>query len=82
MTVTMEDVTYILGLPVNGEPVTGKSDSSHQFLVENCIACFGREPSPQDHVLGRSRTRSSMLVGDDVSDLWAVAGAVVFDLLN
>ncbi|XP_025647900.1 serine/threonine-protein phosphatase 7 long form homolog [Arachis hypogaea] len=53
VTVTLEDVTYILGLPVNGEPVTGRTDSSHQFLVENCITCFGREPGPQDHVLGK-----------------------------
>ncbi|RYR33875.1 hypothetical protein Ahy_A10g048540 [Arachis hypogaea] len=51
--VTLEDVTYIFGLPVNGEPVTRRSNSSHQFLVENCIAFSGREPSPQDHVLGK-----------------------------
>ncbi|KAL4315296.1 hypothetical protein AHAS_Ahas15G0170900 [Arachis hypogaea] len=51
--VTLEDVSYILGLPINGEPITGRSDSSHQFLVENCIACFGRKPGPQDHVLGK-----------------------------
>ncbi|RYR74272.1 hypothetical protein Ahy_A02g008922 [Arachis hypogaea] len=51
--VTLENVSYILGLPINGEPVTGRTDSSHQFLVENCIACFGREPGPQDHVLGK-----------------------------
>ncbi|RYR69653.1 hypothetical protein Ahy_A03g016208 [Arachis hypogaea] len=50
--VTLEDVSYILGLPINGEAVTGRSDSSHQFLVENCIAYFGREPGPDDHVLG------------------------------
>ncbi|QHO09081.1 uncharacterized protein DS421_14g478210 [Arachis hypogaea] len=48
--VKLEDVSYILGLPINGEAVTGRSDSSHQFLVENCIACFGREPGPDDHV--------------------------------
>ncbi|RYR21076.1 hypothetical protein Ahy_B03g066322 [Arachis hypogaea] len=53
VTVTLEDVSYILGLPINGEAVTGRSDSSHQFLVENCIACFGREPGPEDHVLGK-----------------------------
>ncbi|QHO23281.1 uncharacterized protein DS421_12g362230 [Arachis hypogaea] len=51
--VTLEDVTHILGLLVNGEPVTGRTDSSHQFLVENCIACFGWEPGPQDYVLGK-----------------------------
>ncbi|RYR10729.1 hypothetical protein Ahy_B05g079204 [Arachis hypogaea] len=31
--------------------MTGKTDSSHEFLVENCLACFGRPPSPDDHVL-------------------------------
>ncbi|RYR59714.1 hypothetical protein Ahy_A05g025656 isoform B [Arachis hypogaea] len=53
VTVTLEDVSYILSLPISGEAVTGRSDSNHQFLVENCIACFGREPGPQDHVLGK-----------------------------
>ncbi|RYQ83442.1 hypothetical protein Ahy_B10g102126 [Arachis hypogaea] len=53
VTVTLEGISYILGLPVNGEPVTGRSDSSHQFLVENYLTCFGREPGPQDHVLGK-----------------------------
>ncbi|RYR12299.1 hypothetical protein Ahy_B04g069837 [Arachis hypogaea] len=53
VTVTLEDVTCILGLPINGAPVTSRLDSSHQFLVENCIACFGRESGPQDHVLGK-----------------------------
>ncbi|QHN79306.1 uncharacterized protein DS421_19g668960 [Arachis hypogaea] len=53
VTVTLEDVSYILGLPINGDAVTGRSDSSHQFLVENCIACFGRESGPDDHVLGK-----------------------------
>ncbi|RYQ92831.1 hypothetical protein Ahy_B09g099080 [Arachis hypogaea] len=51
VTVTLEDVTYILGLPINREPITGRSDSNHQFLVENCIACFSWKPGPQDHVL-------------------------------
>ncbi|QHO42986.1 uncharacterized protein DS421_5g158930 [Arachis hypogaea] len=53
VTVTLEDVIHILGLQVNGEPVTGRSDSSYQFLVDNCIACFGRQPGPDDHVLGK-----------------------------
>ncbi|QHO33888.1 uncharacterized protein DS421_9g262240 [Arachis hypogaea] len=53
VTVTLEDVSYILDLPINGEAIIGRSDSSHQFLVENYMACFGREPSPQDHVLGK-----------------------------
>ncbi|RYR07747.1 hypothetical protein Ahy_B05g075163 [Arachis hypogaea] len=50
---TLEDVSYILSLPINGEAITGRSDSSHQFLVENCIACFGRELGSQDHMLGK-----------------------------
>ncbi|RYR74067.1 hypothetical protein Ahy_A02g008670 isoform A [Arachis hypogaea] len=53
VTVTLEDVSYILGFPVNGKSITGRSDSSHQFLVENCITCFSPEPGPQDHVLGK-----------------------------
>ncbi|QHO20187.1 uncharacterized protein DS421_11g335700 [Arachis hypogaea] len=51
--VTLEDVIHILGLQVNGEPVTVRSDSSYQFLVDNCVACFGRQPGPDDHVLGK-----------------------------
>ncbi|RYR69806.1 hypothetical protein Ahy_A03g016354 [Arachis hypogaea] len=54
VTVMLEDVSYILGLPFNGEAITGRSDSSHRFLVENCIACFGREPDPDDHSLVRN----------------------------
>ncbi|QHN91897.1 uncharacterized protein DS421_17g578980 [Arachis hypogaea] len=53
VTVTLEDVNYILGLPINGEAVTDRSDSSHQFLAENCIVCFSREPGPNDHVFGK-----------------------------
>ncbi|RYR39274.1 hypothetical protein Ahy_A09g044781 [Arachis hypogaea] len=53
VTVTLEDVSYTLSFPINGEAVTSRSDSSHQFLVENCIVCFGRELGPQDHVLGK-----------------------------
>ncbi|RYR33890.1 hypothetical protein Ahy_A10g048559 [Arachis hypogaea] len=53
VTVTLEDVTHIFGLSVNWEPVTGRMDSSHQFLVENCITCFGCQPGPGDHILGK-----------------------------
>ncbi|RYR54110.1 hypothetical protein Ahy_A06g029371 [Arachis hypogaea] len=53
VTVTPEDVIHILGLQVNGEPITGRSDSSYQFLVDNCVACFGRQPGSDDHVLGK-----------------------------
>ncbi|QHO01909.1 uncharacterized protein DS421_13g419240 [Arachis hypogaea] len=53
VTVTLEDVIHILGLQVNGEPVKGRLDSSYQFLVDNCVACFGRQLGPNDHVLGK-----------------------------
>ncbi|KAL4365798.1 hypothetical protein AHAS_Ahas07G0142100 [Arachis hypogaea] len=44
---------HILGLLVNEEPVTDRTENSHQFLVENCLACFGRVPGPDDHALGK-----------------------------
>ncbi|KAL4327926.1 hypothetical protein AHAS_Ahas13G0148900 [Arachis hypogaea] len=53
VTMTLENMTHILGLPINGEPVISRTDSSHQFFVENCFTCFGREPGPHDHVLGK-----------------------------
>ncbi|XP_072060429.1 serine/threonine-protein phosphatase 7 long form homolog [Arachis hypogaea] len=91
VTVTLEDITYILGLPVNGESVTGRTDSSHQFLVENCIAYFGRESGPQDHVLGkvnlawvrRCRDTEPCDVQDSIEQyvrahIFCVLGTVVF----
>ncbi|RYR15856.1 protein MAIN-LIKE 2-like [Arachis hypogaea] len=53
VTVTLEDVTHILVLPINGDPVTGKTNSSHQFLVENYFACFGQLPGTDDHILDK-----------------------------
>ncbi|RYR62100.1 hypothetical protein Ahy_A04g019453 [Arachis hypogaea] len=53
VTVTLEDMTYILGLLINGDSVMGKTNSSHQFLVENYFACFGRLPGTDDHILGK-----------------------------
>ncbi|RYR68047.1 hypothetical protein Ahy_A03g014510 [Arachis hypogaea] len=43
----------MLGLRVNGDPVTSRSDSSHQFLVDNYIACFCRHPGSDEHILGK-----------------------------
>ncbi|RYR24241.1 hypothetical protein Ahy_B02g057735 [Arachis hypogaea] len=42
--VTLEDVLYIFGLPIDGEVVTGWTDSSHDFLVTQNLAIFGSEP--------------------------------------
>ncbi|RYR19356.1 hypothetical protein Ahy_B03g064117 [Arachis hypogaea] len=52
VTVILKDVTHILGMSVNVEPVMGRTDNSHSFFVENYIAVFGRQPNPQDHMLG------------------------------
>ncbi|QHO27275.1 uncharacterized protein DS421_7g206600 [Arachis hypogaea] len=51
--VTLEDVIHILGLQVNGELSRVDRIASYQFLVDNCLACFGRQPGPDDHVLGK-----------------------------
>ncbi|QHO13337.1 uncharacterized protein DS421_15g514640 [Arachis hypogaea] len=44
VTVTLEDVAHIFGLPIDGEPVSGWTDSSGDFLQSQSIAIFGREP--------------------------------------
>ncbi|XP_072058079.1 protein MAIN-LIKE 1-like [Arachis hypogaea] len=43
--VTLEDVAHIFGLPIDGEPVSGWTDSSGDFLQSQSIVIFGREPS-------------------------------------
>ncbi|QHO04995.1 uncharacterized protein DS421_13g444910 [Arachis hypogaea] len=43
--VTLEDVAHIFGLPIDGEPVSGWTDSSSDFVQSQSIAIFGREPS-------------------------------------
>ncbi|KAL4287383.1 hypothetical protein AHAS_Ahas19G0180700 [Arachis hypogaea] len=57
--------------------------ASHLFILfakieELSLKVFRGLPE----TIGRSRTRSSVLVGDGVSDLWVVAGAAVSDLLD
>ncbi|QHO39648.1 uncharacterized protein DS421_4g131000 [Arachis hypogaea] len=44
VTVTLEDVAHIFGLPINEEPVSGWTDSSSEFVQSQGIAIFGREP--------------------------------------
>ncbi|RYR13593.1 hypothetical protein Ahy_B04g070506 isoform A [Arachis hypogaea] len=44
VTVTVEDVAHTFGLPIDGEPVNGWTDSSSDFLQSQIIAIFGREP--------------------------------------
>ncbi|RYQ83170.1 hypothetical protein Ahy_B10g101797 isoform A [Arachis hypogaea] len=49
VTVTLEDVAHIFGLPIDGEPVSGWTDSSSDFVQSQSMAIFGRQP-----VLSRS----------------------------
>ncbi|XP_016198992.1 protein MAIN-LIKE 1-like [Arachis ipaensis] len=44
VTVTLEDVAQTFGLLIDGEPVSGWTDSSGDFLQSQSIAIFGREP--------------------------------------
>ncbi|RYR79208.1 hypothetical protein Ahy_A01g004040 isoform B [Arachis hypogaea] len=44
VTVTLEDVAHIFGLPINGEPVSGWTNSSSDFVQSQSMAIFGREP--------------------------------------
>ncbi|KAL4321367.1 hypothetical protein AHAS_Ahas14G0103400 [Arachis hypogaea] len=44
VTVTLEDMLHIFGLPIDGEVVTGWIDSSQDFLVNQSMAIFGSEP--------------------------------------
>ncbi|QHO04196.1 uncharacterized protein DS421_13g438460 [Arachis hypogaea] len=45
VTVTLEDVAHIFGLPIDGEAVSGWTDSSGEFVQSQGIEIFGREPS-------------------------------------
>ncbi|RYR55296.1 hypothetical protein Ahy_A06g030534 isoform A [Arachis hypogaea] len=44
ITVTLEDVAHIFGLPIDGKPVSGWTDSSSDFVQSQSMAVFGREP--------------------------------------
>ncbi|XP_057719514.1 serine/threonine-protein phosphatase 7 long form homolog [Arachis stenosperma] len=44
VTVTLEDVAHIFGLPIDGEPVSDWTDSSSDFLQSQSIAIFGGKP--------------------------------------
>ncbi|XP_025630542.1 serine/threonine-protein phosphatase 7 long form homolog [Arachis hypogaea] len=44
VTVTLEDVLYLFGQPIDGEVVTGWTDSSHDFLVAQSLAIFSSKP--------------------------------------
>ncbi|RYR55698.1 hypothetical protein Ahy_A06g030874 [Arachis hypogaea] len=45
VTVTLEDVANIFGLPIDGEPVSGWTDSSSNFVQSQNIAIFGHQPT-------------------------------------
>ncbi|RYR23592.1 hypothetical protein Ahy_B03g068798 [Arachis hypogaea] len=44
VTMVLEDVARIIGLPIDGEPVSGLTDNNSNFLQSQIIAIFGREP--------------------------------------
>ncbi|XP_015943954.1 serine/threonine-protein phosphatase 7 long form homolog [Arachis duranensis] len=44
VTVTLEDVAHIFGLPIDGEPVSGWTDNSSDFVQSQSMAIFGRQP--------------------------------------
>ncbi|XP_057719334.1 protein MAIN-LIKE 2-like [Arachis stenosperma] len=43
--VTLEDVAQIFGLPIDGEPVSGWTDSSSDFVQSQSMTIFGHEPA-------------------------------------
>ncbi|RYR24260.1 hypothetical protein Ahy_B02g057750 [Arachis hypogaea] len=50
VTVTLEDVAHIFGLPIDGKPVSGWTYSSSDFVQSQGIAIFGRQPSVSHNV--------------------------------
>ncbi|RYR42101.1 hypothetical protein Ahy_A08g038552 [Arachis hypogaea] len=46
--ITLEDVAIILGLPINGLPVTGVTVSSFDTLEAECLDQFGVAPRKVD----------------------------------
>ncbi|KAL4365130.1 hypothetical protein AHAS_Ahas07G0075300 [Arachis hypogaea] len=44
VTVILEDVAHIFGLPIDGELVSGWTDSNTNFIQSQSIVKFGREP--------------------------------------
>ncbi|RYR26145.1 hypothetical protein Ahy_B02g060308 isoform A [Arachis hypogaea] len=58
VTVTLEDVAHIFGLPIDGEPVSGWTDSSSDFQQSQSIAIFNCKP------VVSSSSKSYIKVGD------------------
>ncbi|RYR25424.1 hypothetical protein Ahy_B02g059151 [Arachis hypogaea] len=50
VTVTLEDVLHLFGLPIDGEVVTGWTDSSHNFLAVQSLAIFDSKPQNFDQI--------------------------------
>ncbi|RYR19119.1 hypothetical protein Ahy_B03g063812 [Arachis hypogaea] len=45
VTVRVEDVAHIYGLSIDGEVLTGYTDSSYDFLINQSLAIFGNKPT-------------------------------------
>ena len=50
-TITLEDVAYIYGLPIDGEPVTGRT-FNNAFVPEVCKELLGLAPRPGKDTIG------------------------------
>ncbi|RYR49615.1 hypothetical protein Ahy_A07g036137 [Arachis hypogaea] len=48
--VTLKDVAHIYGLPIDGNLVTGWTDSSHDFLVNHNLAIFEQQTHCECHI--------------------------------
>ncbi|RWR84925.1 serine/threonine-protein phosphatase 7 long form [Cinnamomum micranthum f. kanehirae] len=47
-TITLEDVAYIYGLPINGPPVIGRTYTKRPIIEEVCNTLLGKVPKPTD----------------------------------
>ena len=47
-TITLEDVAYIYGLPIDGLPVIGRSYTKRPIIEEVCNSLLGKVPKPTD----------------------------------
>ena len=47
-TITLEDVAYIYGLPIDGPPVIGRTYTKRPIIEELCNSLLGKVPKPTD----------------------------------
>ena len=47
-TITLEDVAYIYGLPIDGPPIIGRTYTKRPIIEEVCNSLLGKVPKPTD----------------------------------